>query len=98
MYARITTTQYSPYSLDEAVSIARERVVPAAQRQQGFKGYLMLVDRSTGQGITITFWEGEAERQVTGENSAYYREAIGHVVPLLTAQPSVQDLEVVIQV
>lgn len=98
MYARVTTTQFSPYRLEESIHIAREQIVPAAQQQNGFKGYLMLVDRSTGKGITITLWEGEEDREITGPNSSYYRDAIGKVVPLLEAAPMVEDLEIVIQV
>lgn len=98
MYARVTTTQFSPYRLDEAIHVAREHTVPAAQQQSGFKGYLMLVDRSTGKGMTITLWEEEADREVTGPNSSYYRDAIGKVVPLLVDAPFVEDLEIVIQV
>ncbi len=98
MYARLTTTQFSPYRLDEAIGITRDHTLPAAQQQTGFQGCLMLVDRSTGKGITITLWEEEADRQVTGPNSAYYREAIGKVVPLLTDAPTVEDFEIAIQV
>lgn len=98
MFARVTTTQFSPYRLDEAIHIAREQIVPAAQKQTGFKGYLMMVDRSTGQAITITLWEGEEDRDVTGLNSSYYRDAIGKVVPLLEDAPLVEDLELVIQI
>ena len=98
MFASVTTTQFSPYRLEEAIHIAREHTVPAAQQQTGFTGYLMLVDRSTGKGITITLWEGEEDRQLTGQNSSYYREAIGKIVPLLEDAPLVEDLELVIQV
>ena len=98
MYARLTTTQFSPYRLDEAISIARDHTLPAAQQQTGFKGYLMLVERSTGKGITITLWEEEADRQVTGPSSDYYRDALGKIVPLLTGAPIVEDLELVIHV
>lgn len=98
MFARVTTIQISPYRLDEAIGILREQVAPAMQKQDGFKGYLMFVDRSTGKSINITLWEGEADRQVTGPQSAYYRDAIGKVVPLLTDEPVVEDLEIAIQV
>jgi hypothetical protein len=98
MFARVTTTQFSPYRLDESIHIAREQIVPAAKQQTGFKGYLMLVDRSTGKGITITLWEGEEDRQLTGQNSSYYRDAIGKLVPLLEDAPLVEDLELVIQI
>jgi hypothetical protein len=98
MYARVTTTQFSPYRLEEAISIIREHTVPAAQQQNGFKGYLLLVDRSTGKGITITLWEEDADRQISGPKSDYYRQEIGRVVPLLTDAPLVEDLEIVISV
>ncbi len=98
MYARVTTTQFSPYRLNEGISIARDHTLPAAQQQTGFKGYLMLVDRSTGKGITITLWEEETDREITGPNSSYYRDEIGKIVPLLEDAPTVEDLEIVIQV
>ncbi len=98
MYARITTMQMSPYRLDEAIGVARDRIIPAAQQQQGFKGYLMLVDRGTGKNTVITLWEEEADRECTGPNSGYYRDAIGQVVPFLTDAPSVEDLELVIHI
>lgn len=98
MYARVTTIQISPYRLDEAIGVLREQVVPAIQQQNGFKGYLMLVDRGTGNSINITLWEEETDRQVTGPHSEYYRDAIGKVVPFLTDTPLIEDLELVIQV
>ena len=98
MYARVTTTPISPYRLDEAISIARDSTLPAARQQAGFKGYLLLVDRSTGVAITITFWQDEEDQQVSGPNSAYYKDSISKLVPLLTGAPSVEDFEVALQV
>ncbi len=98
MFARVTTIQLSPYRLDEAIGILREQVTPAMQQQEGFKGYLMFVDRSTGKSINITLWDGEKDRQVTGQNSSYYRDAIGKIVPMLEDAPVVEDFELVIQV
>lgn len=98
MYARVTTIQISPYRLDEAIGTLREQVAPAMQQQDGFKGYMMLVDRSTGKSLNITLWEGEEDRQVTGQNSSYYRDAIGKIVPMLEDAPLVEDLELVIQI
>jgi hypothetical protein len=98
MYARVTTLQISPYRLDEAIGVLRGQIVPAIQQQNGFKGYLMLVDRGTGNSINITLWQEEADRQVTGPNSDYYKDAIGKIVPFLTETPLLEDLELVIQV
>ena len=97
MYARLTTTPISPYRLDEAIGIARDITLPAARQQPGFKGYLMLVDRSAGVAMTITFWQDEDDRQVSGPESAYYKDSIAKLVPLLTGAPVVQDFEVAVQ-
>lgn len=97
MYARVTTIQMSPYRMDEAINLIREQIVPAAQQQDGFRGYLMLVDRGTGKTVVITTWEQEGDRQVTGANSGYYRDAIGKVVPFLTDAPQIEDLEIAVQ-
>ena len=98
MYARVTTIQISPYRLDEAIGVLKKQVVPTIQQQNGFKGYLMFVDRSTGKSVNVTLWDEEADREVTGSNSTYYRDAIGKVVPFLTDAPLVEDLELVIQI
>jgi hypothetical protein len=84
--------------MDEAIGVLKEQVVPAIQQQNWFKGYLLFVDRSTGKSINVTLWDEEADREVTGSNSAYYRDAIGKVVPLLTDAPLVEDLDLVIQI
>jgi hypothetical protein len=98
MYARVTTTPISPYRLEEAISLSRDSTLPAASQQKGFKGYLMLVDKSAGMAITITFWENEDDRQITGPNSAYYKNSISKLVPLLTGAPVVEDFEVALKV
>jgi hypothetical protein len=98
MYARITTTPITPYRLDEAINLSRDTTLPAARQQAGFQGYLLLVDRSAGMDITITFWKDEDDRQITGPNSAYYKDSISKIVPLLTGAPVVEDFEVALQV
>jgi heme-degrading monooxygenase HmoA len=89
--------QYSPYRCDEAVDVIQKRVIPAVKQQTGFKGFWMLVDRSSGKSMTISLWETEADQVTTGEKSEYFRDGISHLVPLLSAEPSVEDFEVVIQ-
>ena len=97
MFARVTTTPISAYRLDEAIQVARETTLPAARKQPGFIGYLMLVDKSNGMAITITFWQDENDRQMTSPASAYYKDSISKLVPMLTAAPEVEDYEVVLQ-
>ena len=42
MYARVTLAQLQPGQVDELQQFLHDNVVPAAQRQQGFKGLLLL--------------------------------------------------------
>lgn len=37
----------------------RDSLLPWAQQLPGMRGAIALVDRSTGKGYTITFWESE---------------------------------------
>lgn len=97
MYARIVHMEYNTYRCDEAVDIMQKQVIPAARQQKGFKGFWMLVDRSSGKSFTISLWEEENDASQTGENSQYFQDAISHLVPLLSAEPSIEDFEIVIQ-
>jgi hypothetical protein len=98
MYARVTTTPISPYRLDEAIRLAEDSTMPAASKQPGFKGYLMLVDKSSGMAMTITFWQEEGDREFTGQNTDYYKDSISKLIPLLCGTPVVEDFEVAVQV
>jgi len=98
MYARITTTQISPENVEEATRITRDVIVPAAQSEKGFKGYLALGDRATGKTQVITLWETEADRDTSGPGSEYYGEVMSKIAPLFTSAPVVENLEVMIQV
>ena len=97
MYARVTTTQGNPDQIDEAINIVRDLILPAAQERSGFSGYLLLADRGTGKGITISLWESEADREASGPGSEAYKEVISKVAHLLTAEPVVENLEVLVQ-
>ena len=98
MYARVTSTQIAPANIEEATRITRDVVIPAAQRAKGFKGYLALGDRATGKTLVITLWETAADRDASGPTSEYYREVMAKIAPLFTAQPVVDNLEVIIHV
>jgi quinol monooxygenase YgiN len=97
MYARVSTAQIKPDRWDEAIRATEDIIVPAAKKQKGFKGYLGLGDRVTGKSIVVTFWETEADRQASSQDTPYYHEVISKIAPLLNAAPVAEDLEVVIQ-
>lgn len=57
MHARVTTVAGSPADADAGIESFRANVVPFA-REQG-KGAILLVDRESGEAISITLWEDE---------------------------------------
>ena len=67
MFARVSTFQGSPEQLDESTRQATEQIVPAARRLAGFQGVLSLIDRATGESITITLWQDEDAMRASEE-------------------------------
>jgi heme-degrading monooxygenase HmoA len=41
------------------VSRVRDTIVPRYEQSDGFKGFTLLLDRSRGEGLGISFWESE---------------------------------------
>jgi heme-degrading monooxygenase HmoA len=82
--------------MDEAIAIYRDSVVPAAQQQKGSNGALLLTDPNTGKGLSISFWETEADMQA-GEASGYYQEQLAKFKGIFTAPPVREQYEVSVQ-
>jgi heme-degrading monooxygenase HmoA len=59
MHARIGRVEFQPDKADDVVTHVREDVVSRYEETDGFKGFTMLLDRSGGQGLGISFWESE---------------------------------------
>ncbi len=65
MHARTGRVSFSPDKADEVVSHVQDTIVPKYESSQGFKGFTLLLDRSSGQGIGISFWESEEAMKAT---------------------------------
>jgi len=59
MVARIGKWDGSAEDLDRWVVRSQEQVKPAVAQQPGLEGALWLLDRDTGEALTITLWENE---------------------------------------
>lgn len=79
------------------IPIYQQSVAPAAQPQPGFKGALLLTDRHSAKGISITLWESETA-MVAGETTGYYQEQIRKFGAVFAAPPNREDYEVSVQV
>jgi heme-degrading monooxygenase HmoA len=65
MHARIGRVSFSPEKADDLVKRLREETVPKLEQAEGFKGFTVLLDRSNGVGLGITFWENEQAMRAT---------------------------------
>lgn len=95
MYARVINSQLVSGKTDDAVSIWRDKVAPALKQAKGFKGAYLIGDRGTGNGLTITLWETEADANAM---NAGLSQTLGLFDGLFAAQPEVTQYEVLLQV
>ena len=93
MFARVITVNAQPGKIDEAATLYRDSVVPAAKKQKGFSGAMLLTDPVTGKGISITLWETEADQKAS-EASGYVAQQLGKLASVLAGPPVRESLVV----
>src|SRR5512136_192708 len=96
MFARLTIVQVKADKMEEVIKIYGDHVVPSAKGQKGYKGILMLTDRKTGKGISITLWESEQDA-IANEKTGYYQQQVGRFKDFITKPPVQEGYEVDIQ-
>ena len=67
MHARVSTLEGPSDEMDEGLSQVREHVLPLLQQQDGFKGFIALGNRQSGELIGVSFWESEKAMQDSEE-------------------------------
>jgi heme-degrading monooxygenase HmoA len=67
MHARVGRITFSPDKADDVTSHVRDNVVPRYEDADGYKGFTLLLDRTAGQGVGISFWESEEAMRATDE-------------------------------
>jgi heme-degrading monooxygenase HmoA len=67
MHARIGRITFSADRADQVTTHVRDNVVPRYEGTDGFKGFTLLLDRSSGEGIGISFWETEDAMRATDD-------------------------------
>lgn len=60
MYAQVTRFEDSPSDLEDGIAHVRDEVVPLAKSRSGVRG-LWLVDRETGDRLSVLVFEDEAD-------------------------------------
>jgi heme-degrading monooxygenase HmoA len=93
MHARLSTLEIDPSRIDEAVANLEERDLPMIRGQAGFKGFTLLVDRSSGKIAGTSYWETKEDMDAAEEagNQARQRVAETGGAP---SPPQVERFEV----
>jgi len=67
MYARATTIQAQPSSIDDGIAHVRDKVMPALMGVEGCVGLSLLIDRASGRCIATSAWESAEAMHASAE-------------------------------
>lgn len=93
MHARVSTIQMDVGKIDDAVKQLEDEDLPKIRELDGFKGFTLLVDRSSGKLIGTTYWDSEGQMAAADEAGTEARERAAKTGGA-TATPQVERFEV----
>lgn len=93
MYARMTTFHLDVKSMEDAVNIYEESIIPAAKMQDGFNNAFFLINRNAGKFVSITIWDS-IEFALDNQKSGYYQEQIDKFEKYEVVKPEVEGFTV----
>jgi quinol monooxygenase YgiN len=91
MRARSTTIHAAPGSVSAAADHARDEVMPAMQRLDGWLGLSLLADPASGRCIVTTSWRDQAALEASRESVRGFAQRTAEV---LGGEPDVQEWEI----
>jgi quinol monooxygenase YgiN len=74
VYARSSTIQAQPSSIDAGIAHVRDEVMPTMQQMDGCVGLSLLVDRESGRCIATSAWETEEAMRASAERARPVRD------------------------
>lgn len=95
MHARVTTVVMDPARADDAIAQVEQNMVPKWKELDGFKGFTLLVDRESGKGIGMTYWESEEAMRASEEAVSPGRQAVADAGGA-SGEPQVERFEVAV--
>jgi hypothetical protein len=95
MHARMSTIPMDPGRIDEAISQFEEEDLPKIQELDGFRGFTMHVDRSSGKAIGIAYYSTKEQLDASEEAVKSIRQRVADTAGA-TTPPEVELFEVAI--
>ena len=93
VYARSTTINAKPGSIDAGIAQVRDEVMPRILEMDGCIGLSMLADRESGRCIATSAWQSEEAMRATDEELRPIRERIAEIDGW---QPTVEEWEIAV--
>ena len=94
MFARLTLLEIDTMrvSVDSAVELFREAILPELQKQPGYAGVLVMSSPS-GSGALLSFWDS-AETAEAGAPTGWYPDVLEKYMTLFRSPPGRERYEV----
>src|ERR1700684_2506243 len=93
MYARSTTIQAQPSSIDAGIAHVRDAVMPSLTGVDGCVGLSLLVDRESGRCIATTAWENRAAMHSSAEQARPVRDQTAQT---FGGSPTIDEREIAV--
>ncbi|MDT4943273.1 MAG: hypothetical protein QOH14_6 [Pseudonocardiales bacterium] len=93
MYARSTTIQARPSSIDGGIAHVRDVVMPALERMDGCVGLSLLVNRESGRCIATSAWQSEEAMRASRETIRSVRDQAAEI---FGGSPEVEEWEIAV--
>ena len=90
MFARSTTIQGDPGSIEAGIAYIRDDVMPALTAMDGCVGLSLVVDRESGRCIATSSWDSEESMRASNDRLTSYRSRAGEI---LGGAPAVEEWE-----
>ena len=94
MHARVTRLEASADQLDEMTRQFEAHTVAVLEGLDGYQGYHLLGDRTSGVAMAITYWESKEALQASEDAVAPERERAAEAAAA-ASRPTVERYEVV---
>lgn len=93
MYARVTTFNLEISKRKEAVEIYENSIIPAAEKQDGFKSACFFVNKNAGKFVSVTMWDS-MDHAVANQRSGYFQTQIDKLAHLQVVVPEIEGFDV----
>ena len=73
MFARVTTGIMPKDKIDALNKRVAEKLFPEVKKQKGYKGFITMINPETGERLSVSLWDTEAD-MLASEKASYYTQ------------------------